>query len=205
MLNLFIGGIGACSLAPHIALEEAGADYKITKLDFKAGEQRGADYLKINPKGRAPALVTDKGTITENPAILFYIGQTYSNANLLPQDSFDVARMQDFNSFLCSTVHPQHAHGMRGTRWSDDPAIVEGMKVKVSQNMHDSFALIEKDYFKGPWLLGDQFTTADIYLYTLATWLEGDKVDMGAFPKVKHHREIMSTRPAVQKVRATYA
>ena len=205
MLNLFIGGIGACSLAPHIALEEAGADYKITKLDFKAGEQRGPDYLKINPKGRAPALVTDKGTITENPAILFYIGQTHPKANLLPQDLFEIARMQDFNSFLCSTVHPQHAHGFRGYRWSDDPAVIDGMKVKVSQNMHDSFALIEKDYFKGPWLLGEQFTLADIYLYTLATWLEGDKVDINAFPKVKAHREIVGARPAVQKVRATYA
>ncbi len=205
MLNLFISGISSCALAPHIALEEAGAEYKTTKLDFGVGEQRGADYLKINPKARVPALVTNKGTITENPAILFYIGQIFPKANLLPQDPFDIARMQDFNSFLCSTVHPQHAHRFRGARWSDDQTIIDGMKVKVSQNVRDSFALIEKDYFKGPWLLGDQFTLADIYLYTLATWLEGDKVDINAFPKVKHHREVMAARPAVQKIRATYA
>ena len=205
MLTLFIGGIASCSLASHIALEEAGAEYKIAALDLKAGDQRKTDYLKINSKSRVPALVTDKGIITENPAILFYIAQVHPKANLAPSDPFDIARMQDFNSFLCSTVHPQHAHGFRGYRWSDDPAVIEGLKLKVQQNMHDSFALIEKDYFKGPWLLGDQFTMADIYLYTLATWLEGDKVDINAFPKVKRHREIMAARPGVQKVRATYA
>ena len=186
-------------------MEEAGADYKIAALDLKAGDQRKADYLKINPKSRVPALVTDKGAITENPAILLYIAQTNPKANLAPRDPFDLARMQDFNSFLCSTVHPQHAHGFRGYRWADDPAVIEGLKPKVSQNMRDSFAIIENDYFKGPWLLGDQFTVADIYLYVLATWLEGDKVDINAFPKVKRHREIMAARPAVQKVRATYA
>ena len=205
MLTLFVGGIGSCALASHIALEEAGAEYKVTRLNFAAKEQFGADYLKVNPKSRVPALVTEQGTITETPAVLLYIAQTHAAAKLTPTDSFGLARMQDFNSFLCSTVHPQHAHGFRGYRWSDDPAVIEGMKVKVSQNMHDSFALIEKNYFKGPWLLGDQFTTADIYLYTLATWLEGDKVDVGAFPKVKRHREIVAARPAVQKVRATYA
>ena len=205
MLNLFIGYIGACSLAPHIALEEVGADYQITKLDFKAGEQRGEDYLKINPKGRAPALVTDKGIITENPAILFYIGQTYPKANLLPQDPFDIARMQDFNSYLCSTVHPHHAHGIRGYRWSDDPVVIEGLKVKVSANVYACFKLIEDSYLKGPWVLGEQFSVADIYLYTLATWLEDDKVDINTLPKIKQHRELVAARPATQKVRATYA
>ena len=60
-LNLFIGSIGACSLASHIALEEAGADYKVTRLDFSMSEQKSAEYLKINPKARVPALVTEQG------------------------------------------------------------------------------------------------------------------------------------------------
>ena len=205
MLNLFIGGIGACALAPHIALEEAGAIYKTTKLDFKAKENYGEAYRKINPKARVPALVTDKGVITETPAILFYIAQTHPLAKLAPTHPFAIAQMQDFNAYLCSTVHPHHAHNIRGYRWSDDPSVIEALKVKVPQNIHDCFALIENDYFKGPWVMGAQFSVADIYLYTLATWLEGDKVDINAFPKVKAHRETMAARPAVQKVRSTYA
>ena len=205
MLNLFIGGLGSCALASHIALEEAGANYKVTRLDFKAGEQKGADYLKINPKARVPALATDKGVITETPAVLYYIAQTHPQAQLAPLEPFDIAKMQDFNSYLCSTVHPNHAHAIRGARWSDDPIVIEALKIKTPQNMHDNFALIEQSYFKGPWVMGAQFTVADIYLYTLATWLEGDKVDVNALPKIKAHREHVASRPAVQKVRATYA
>ena len=69
MALTFFGAQGSCSLATHIALEEAGADYVFRKIDTAAGEQRTADYLKINPKGRVPALVTDHGVLTETPAI----------------------------------------------------------------------------------------------------------------------------------------
>ena len=205
-LNLFIGSIGACSLAPHIALEEAGADYMVTRLDFTKSEQKSLEYLKINPKARVPALVTDKGVITENPAILLYIAQTNPIAGLAPlDDPFALGQIQAFTSFLCSTVHPAHAHRMRGSRWSDDPAVVEALKVKVPQNMTDCFSLIENDYFKGPWVMGQDFSIADIYLYTIATWLESDGVDVSHFPKVIAHRGRMEQRPAVEKVRATYA
>jgi len=204
MLNLFIGGISSCALASHIALEEAAADYTVTRLDFKAGQQKSPEYLKVNPKARVPALVTDHGTITETPAVLFYIGQMFPKANLLPQRPFDFARMQDFNSYLCSTVHPNHAHGFRGARWSDDPIVIEGLKNKVARNVHENFALIQDTYLKGPWVMGEQFTIADIYLYTIATWLEHDSVDVNTLPKIKDHRERVGARPAVQKVRATY-
>ena len=205
MLNLFIGGIASCGLASHIALEEAGADYKVTRLNFKVGEQRKPEYLKINPKARVPALVTDKGVISETPAILLYIAQTHPDAKLAPTDPFDVAHMQDFNSYLCSTVHPHHAHRIRGYRWSDDPAVIEGLKVNVPANLLECFKLIEDSYLKGPWVMGKQFSVADIYLYTLATWLEDDKVDINALPIIKDHRERVAARPATQKVRATYA
>jgi glutathione S-transferase len=210
VLNLFISGIGSCALASHIALEEAAAIYKVTKLDFKAGEQKKPAFLNINPKARVPALVTDKGIITETPAILYYIAQSHPSTKLAPTDPFDVAHMQDFNSYLCSTVHPHHAHGIRGYRWSDDPAVIEGLKVNVPANLTECFKLIEDSYLKGssnnePWVMGKQFTVADIYLYTLATWLEDDKVDINTLPKIKEHRQRVAARPATQKVRATYA
>jgi glutathione S-transferase len=204
-LNLFIGPIGACSLASHIALEEAGADYKVTRLDFGKSEQKSAEYLGVNPKARVPALVTDKGIITETPAILLFIAQTHPKAGLAPlDDPFALAQIQAFNSYLCSTVHPAHAHRIRGHRWSDDPAVVEALKIKVPQNMSDCFAIIENDYFKGQWVTGEDFSIADIYLYTIATWLEGDGVDTAQFPKVIGHRNRMEKREAVKKVRAAY-
>jgi glutathione S-transferase len=204
-LNLFIGSIGACSLASHIALEEAGADYKLTRLDFGKSEQKSAEYLAVNPKARVPTLVTGNGVITETPAILLYIAQTHPMAKLAPlDDPFALAEIQALNSYLCSTVHPAHAHKMRGYRWSDDAAIVEAMKIKVPQNMTDCFALIETDYFKGPWVMGENFSIADIYLYTIATWLEGDGADTTKFPGVIGHRSRMEQREAVKKVRAAY-
>ncbi|NJM29394.1 MAG: glutathione S-transferase family protein [Rhizobiales bacterium] len=204
MLNLFVGSAGTCSLASHIALEEAGADYTVTRLDFSKGEQRSTDYLKVNPKGRVPALVTDKGTLTESPAILYYIAQTHPAANLAPADPFDLAKMQAFNSWLCSTVHPNHAHKLRGSRWSDDPAVIEALKIKVPQNVTENFAMIENDYLEGPWVMGKQFTVADCYLYILSTWMEGDGVDVAKFPRVIDHRTRMANRPAVKKVMQAY-
>jgi glutathione S-transferase len=206
MLNLFAGSIGTCSLASHIALEEAGADYKVTRLDFSKGEQKSADYLKINPKARVPALVTDRGTLTETPAILMYIAQTHPKAKLAPlDDPYAIAQIQAFNSYLCATVHPNHAHKMRGYRWSDDVAVIEAMKIKVPQNMTECFALIQDDYFKGPWLMGKDYSIADAYFYTLLTWLEGDGVDPAKFPKLIDYRTRMEQRAAVKKVRASYA
>src|SRR5947209_2730325 len=89
---------GTCALASHIALEEAGADYSAVRLDFKANQQQSPEYLKVNPKGRVPALVTDKGVLTETPAILAYIAQTFPNAKLAPtDDAFAFAQAQAFN------------------------------------------------------------------------------------------------------------
>jgi glutathione S-transferase len=205
-LNLFIGSIGACSLASHIALEEAGADYKVTRLDFTSNEQKSAAYLAVNPKARVPALVTGKGILTETPAILFYIAQTHPMAKLAPlDDPFALSQIQALNSYLCSTVHPAHAHKMRGYRWSDDAAVIEAMKIKVPQNMTECFTIIENDCFKGKWVMGESFSIADIYLYTIATWLEGDGADTSQLPRVIGHRSRMEQREAVKKVRASYA
>jgi glutathione S-transferase len=204
-LKLFIGPFRSCSLASHIALEEAGAHYETVRVDLSKNEQRGAQYAKINPKLRVPALATDQGVITENPAILFFIAQTHPQAKLAPLDPFALAKMQDFNSFLCSTVHPHHAHGFRGARWSDDPAVIEALKIKVPKNMADSFRLIENEYFAGPWLMGEQFTVSDCYLYTIATWLKDDGVDVRDFHKVNDHFKRMAERPTVQRVTRSYA
>ena len=199
MLKLFYSP-GSCALASHIALEEAGADYTVARVDFSSGEQRSPDYLAINPKGRVPALVTDDGILTETPAILAYIAQRYPAANLAPlDDPFTFARMQAFNSYLCSTVHVAHAHRMRGTRWADDPAAIEAMKRKVPDSVGAAFALIEDDMLKEPWVMGQRYTICDPYLFTLAEWLDADGVDLTKLPRVIDHRTRMYERAAVNR------
>ena len=201
MMKLFWAP-GTCALASHIALEEAGAIYETARLDFGQGDQRKPEYLKVNPKGRVPALVTDGGILTETPAILGWIAQSYPQAKLAPADPFGFATAQAFNSYLCSTVHPAHAHRPRASRWSDDPAAQETMKAKVPQNMSDCFTLIENDMFKGPWVMGAAYSICDPYLYTISGWLASDGVDIAKFPRVHDHYQRMNERPAVKAVLA---
>lgn len=194
---------GTCALASHIALEEAGADYEAVRVDFAANGQRAPEYLAVNPKGRVPALATDAGVLTETPAILAYIAQAWPQAKLAPlDDAFAFARMQAFNSYLCSTVHIGHAHRMRGYRWADEESSFADMRRKVPQVMGDCFALIEAEMLQGPWVMGEAYSVADPYLFTIAGWLEGDGVDIVRFPKVADHLARMAERPAVRKVLA---
>jgi len=202
MLKLYYAP-GTCAMASHIALQESGAAYTTERLDFKTNQQNSPEYLAINPKGRVPALVTDRGILTETPAMLAYIAQSFPAAKLAPlDDAFAFAQAQAFNSYLCSTVHVAHAHKMRGARWATEESSFADMKSKVAQTMTACFKLIERDMLRGPWVMGEHYTICDPYLYTLGLWLEGDSVDVSALPKVLDHRRLMSERPAVQKVLA---
>ena len=199
MLKLYYSP-GSCALASHIALEESGIPYTAERVDFKNSQQTSPAYLAINPKGRVPALVTDRGVLTENPAILTFVAQSAPQAKLLPEDPYVFAQAQSFNSYLCATVHTNHAHKMRGYRWASEETSFADMKRKVPETMAASFALIEREMLKGPWVMGEQFTICDPYLYTLSTWLEGDSVDINATSKIADHFKRMSDRPAVRKV-----
>lgn len=192
---------GSCSRASHIALEEAGLDYQARYVDFTRGDQRQPEFLAINPKGRVPALVTDRGVLTEGPAILAYVAALAPEARLAPTDPFDFARMQAFNLYLATSIHVAHAHGRRAARWSDDPAAQASMAAKVSENMSAGFDLIEAG-LDGEWVMGDAYSVADPYLFVFSGWLAGDGVDIARFPKVADHFQRMARRPAVQRVLA---
>ncbi|QIL70715.1 glutathione S-transferase [Diaphorobacter sp. HDW4B] len=193
---------GTCAQAVRIALEEAGASYDLKRVDFASQQQRSPEYLAVNPKGRVPALVTAEGTLTEAPALLAYIAQRFADAKLAPTDLFGFARMQEFNSFLASTVHINHAHRPRASRWADEPEAQAAMQRKVPANMTDNFNYIEANYLKGPWVLGEQYSVCDAYLFTVAGWLKGDAVDIAQFNKVNDHFQRMSARAAVQRALA---
>lgn len=194
---------GTIALATMIAMEEAGLAYEPVKLDFAATQQRSPDYLAINPKGRVPALVTERGILTETPALLAFVAQSAPKAGLAPlDDPFAFAEVQSFNSYLCSTVHVAHAHRMRGHRWVDDPAAIEAMKRKVPQSVGEGFRLIEEAMLRGPWVMGDAYTICDAYLFTIAQWLQADGVDPETLPRVKDHGRRMAERPAVARALA---
>lgn len=204
MLTLYYAP-NSCALASHIALEQVGVEYEARRVDFSRNEQRSPEYLRINPKGRVPALVTERGVLTETPAILAFIAQSFPQAKLAPlDDPFAFAQVQAFNSYLCATVHVAHAHKHRGHRWADDPAALEAMRRKVPQSVGECFDLIEHEMLQGPWVMGADYTICDIYLFTVARWIDSDGVDLARVPKVVEHRRRMLAIPAVAKIAALH-
>jgi glutathione S-transferase len=200
MLKLYFAP-NTCALASHLALAHAGASFELVRVDFKSNEQRSPAYLAVNPKGRVPALVMQRSILTETPALLMFIAQMFPTSGLAPlDDPFNLAQMNAFNSYLCSTVHVAHAHRMRGYRWADDPAALEAMRKKVPSSVGDSFAPIESEYLRGPWVFGGRFSVSDYYLLTLSRWLEADHVDLKILPRILDHRRRMLSLPRVGQV-----
>src|SRR5262245_56964063 len=155
MLTLYYAA-HTCSLASHIALADAGAKYELRRIDFRNAEQQSPEYLEINPKARVPALATPRGILTETPAMLAFIAQSFPEAKLAPlDDPFAFAVLQAFNSFLCSTVHVAHAHRMRAYRWADEESSFADMKRKVPKSVGASFDLVEASLLRGPWVMGE--------------------------------------------------
>lgn len=190
------------SIAVAIALEETGLDYDKVPVDFANAEQTKAAYKQINPKGRVPALAVEGGILTETGALLEFVAATAPDAGLVPDDPVLAARMREVMFYLASTMHVNHAHKMRGARWADKKPSWKDMKEKVPQTMAASCKYIEANGLRGPFVLGEQISIADCYLYVVCSWLEGDGVDVSAFPKIVAFREAMEARASVQAVRA---
>jgi len=198
MLRLYFAQ-ETCSLASHIALEDAGAEYELHRLSIDRMEHHDEKYLSINPKGRVPALATPSGILTETPAILVFIAQLFPEAGLIPvNDPFQLAKVQEFNSFISSTLHVAHAHRMRGHRWVDDEVAIRAMQRKVPEAVSAAYAFIEQNYLDGPYVMGKRYSVADPYLFTFAQWMELDGVDPAGFRKISTHREMMRSRPPVR-------
>jgi glutathione S-transferase len=197
MLELYYAP-NTISLASIIALGEAGAEHRLHRVDFASEEQKGAAYTALNPKARVPTLATPQGRLTETPAILAFIAQTHPEARLAPTEAFAFAKMQEFNCYLCATLHVAHAHRMRGARWSDDPAAWEAMKRFVPRSVGACWDYVEAHALAAPYVMGEQYTVADAYLFTVARWMESDSIDPARYPKVAAHRAMMAERPAVR-------
>ncbi len=193
---------GTISIAVAIALHEAGLEFDAIPVDFRAKAQTQPAYRQINPKGRVPALEAEGGILTETGAILDYIAAIAPAARLMPEAPFQAAQLRGVMYYLASTMHVNHAHRLRAGRWADSAAAQEDMRAKVPETMAECCAHIEQNCLAGPFIMGDRITVADAYLFVVCTWLEGDGIDVAAYPRIAAFCKAMEARPSVQAVRA---
>lgn len=201
MLKLFYM-TGACSVVPHIALEEIGAPYEAVLVNLGKGEQLKPEYLAVNPKGRVPALATERGVITEIPAILGYLAHTFPDAGLAPvNDAFAFAQMQAFHMFIATAIHVTFRQLSRPGYFADGEAAAIALKAKVPEATNQHFGVIEKQMADGrEWVHGDSYSMSDPYLFAFASYLErGDRGNPELFPHIRAHRLRVLARPAVQR------
>src|SRR5690348_13075538 len=199
MLKLFYAP-NACSLAPHIALNETGADYEAIRVDTMKGEQRSAAYLALNPKARVPTLIADEGSLTEVPVLLGYIARAFPKAELAPAAGFKFFEMQSFNSYLSSTIHITYAHIFRPERYGDSDATKADMRAKAPKVLREQLQLIEDRFADGREWVHGKYTVSDPYLYVFSRWLERDGVGgSDGLPHLVAHRARVQAREAVKK------
>ncbi len=183
------------SVAVAIALEEVGTPYDAVRVDFASAQQTKEDYHRVNPKGRVPALEVPEGVLTETGALLEYVAPT-----LVPTDPYAAAKMRELMCYLNGTMHPHHAHGLRGERWADQESSFADMKQKVPQRVGECCAYLEETLPHLPFEVGNLEVVCDAYLYPVLSWLSGDGVNIADYPRLAAFQHQMNTRRSVQAV-----
>ena len=201
MLTLYYAP-GACSMAPHIALEETGAAYNAVEVDEVGGEHLTEAYRRINPRAKVPALKLDDGrVITENVAIQTFIARTYPHAQLLPVDPVSEAQALSLMSFFATTVHPVFGRFWRPEHSTDDPSAHGGIKAKARLMFFDYLREIDGLLAARSWFF-EHFTTVDAYAFVFYTW--GQRVTLPVHELIAYsaHKERLLRRPAVERILA---
>ena len=200
MLTLYYSP-GACSMASHIALEEAGAQYTPHQIMTSKGEQRSPEYLKVNPRGKVPALRLDDGSVlTENVAILIYIARKYPDKKLVPDKVEDAVRGLSHMAWFSNTVHPTFAHIVRPERFTKNPAGADDVKAAAKEAYWGCMQEIDGILAGKQWILGDQYTVCDPYALVFYGWGGRAGLPMSDLKNYTAHKDRMLKRPAVQKV-----
>jgi len=190
---------GACSLASHIALQEAGLDYALERVDLRSHTtELGEDFYRINPKGYVPALRLDSGDVlTEGVAILQYV------ADLAPQSSLAPAagtmaryRLQEWLTYLSSELHKNYGPLF-------NPAITEDAKQAQLERIGSRLEFIAKSLEGRDFLMGEHFTVADAYLFVMLNWSRGKGPDLARWPTIGAYFERLRTRPGVHAALVT--
>jgi glutathione S-transferase len=188
---------GACSLAPHIVLEESGEPYEKHVVDMAKGEQRSEPYLKINPQGRVPALRLDNGeALTENTAILPYLGKRFA---LWPTDPIAEAKALSLVGFFAASVHPAHAHFGRPERYSADPAAFPAIKEAGLKTFHGYLKQIDGMLAGRQWF-ADQYSVLDPYGLVFYAWGFRRELPVGELKSYTAFKDRMLQRPAVRRI-----
>jgi glutathione S-transferase len=184
---------GACSLSPHIVLLEAGLPYTLVKIDAKTKKtESGGDYLTINSKGAVPALQLDDGRVlTEGPAIVQYLADLKPESGLAPRaGTFERYQLMEILNFITSEVHKSFSPLF-------NPASSADMKEAAVNALSKKFDWLTGFLGKKPYLLGNTFTVADAYLFTVLNWTGHVKIDLGKWPVVAEFKDRVAKRPKV--------
>ena len=192
---------GACSLAPHIVLEELGIAYEPVLVSLKDGDHKKADYLKINPKARVPALNVDGKVLTENVAILTYLGGGYAERGLWPKETWKQAEALSLMAWLSSTVHVIFAGVFRPERYATDGAARENIKLTCRETLLGYYADIDKMLSGKTFAMGGQYTVCDPYLLVFYRWGYRIGLDMKTlYPHWAKQAARVVSRPTVKRV-----
>ena len=184
---------GACSLAAHISLREAGVPFELVKTDLRAKKTAdGRDFLKINPKGYVPALELDDGAmLSENVAVLKYIGDRNPAARLVPASgSMERYRLDEWLAFINSEVHKSFSPFFSP---ATPEAYKETLRDKLSQRLNYVQGVLDTRDF----LTGSQFAVPDAYLFTVLRWAPSANLDLARWPAVKRYSDRIGQRPQV--------
>jgi glutathione S-transferase len=198
MLKLYYSP-GACSLVPHIALEEAGAEFAALRIPIADGGHLKPEYLAINPHARLPALGTEQGIITENIAVLNFLADRFGAAGSVPRgDPYTAARCNELLGWFSSSVHIAFAEVWRGGRFTDDerlwPALEAGGRKVLSKQFDEIEALCIDE-----WLVPAGYTAADSYALTFLRWAKRIGFDIAAYPQWAALAGRVLERPAARR------
>ena len=185
---------GACSLSPHIVLNEAGLAFDKVKTDTRAKTtDGGGDFWKVNPLGYVPVLELDDGTrLTEGPAIVQYIADRVPEKKLAPPNGTPQrTELQRWLNFVSTELH-------KGFSPLFNPAMPEEAKKIFRDRLGTRFAYVDKHLTGNDYLLGKDYSVADAYLFTISNWAARVDVDLSPTPNVLAYRKRVGARPAVQ-------
>jgi glutathione S-transferase len=185
---------GACSLSPHIALQEAGLKYQAIKADLKTKQtETGGDFKSKNPLGYVPALELDDGTLlTEGPAIVQYIADKAPEKHLAPANgSLDRYKMQSWLNFVSTEMH-------KGFSPLFSPAMPDEAKKLAKEKLATRFAHLDKHFASHDHLMGKAYSVADGYLFTVLNWTKPTNIDLAPYPNLVKYHQRVGARPAVQ-------
>jgi glutathione S-transferase len=197
---------GACSLAAHIALEEIGSRFELSRVDLAANQQNSAEYLRVNPKARVPALADGDWVLTEAPAILRYVAARFPAAGLWPWEPREEARCVEWLDWLSSTIHVAFVHVRRASRYATEPRAIEDVAATAKKTCRELWRAVDAKLGAGPWAIGERYTVADPYLLVYWTWGRGPALafDMAQdFPHWTAHARRLAARPAVMRAFAS--